>query len=124
MPLVGDKGGGGSGRHRGGRLASPVRGLLTQLTHKRHVRAPDIGRPGGGTGRSLVLVPRAFASPRATHTGYWLPLARPTLPRPARRSAAWMDDIHDTSAPIRGQTAPAAGISSLRSAHRDPEEVE
>eukprot|EP00962_Isochrysis_galbana_P026474 scaffold8224_cov118-Isochrysis_galbana.AAC.19 len=42
MPLVGDKGGGGSGRHRGGRLASPVRGhLLTQLTHKGHVRAPN-----------------------------------------------------------------------------------
>eukprot|EP00962_Isochrysis_galbana_P021712 scaffold6414_cov148-Isochrysis_galbana.AAC.2 len=45
MPLVGDKvykGGGGSGRHRGGRLASPVRGhLLTQLAHKRHVRAPN-----------------------------------------------------------------------------------
>eukprot|EP00962_Isochrysis_galbana_P036773 scaffold12774_cov153-Isochrysis_galbana.AAC.2 len=59
-------------------------------------------RPGGGTGRSLV--PRAFASPRATHTGYWLPLVRPTLPRPARRSAAWIDDIHDTSAPISHQS--------------------
>eukprot|EP00962_Isochrysis_galbana_P027131 scaffold8494_cov125-Isochrysis_galbana.AAC.3 len=34
MPLVGDKGRRGVGRHRGGRLAGPVRGhLLTQLTH-------------------------------------------------------------------------------------------
>eukprot|EP00962_Isochrysis_galbana_P058545 scaffold31696_cov139-Isochrysis_galbana.AAC.2 len=41
MPLVGDKGR-GSGRHRGGRVASPVRGhLLTQLTHEGHVRAPN-----------------------------------------------------------------------------------
>eukprot|EP00962_Isochrysis_galbana_P013636 scaffold3867_cov160-Isochrysis_galbana.AAC.5 len=49
MPLVGDKGRRGVGRHRGGRLASPIRGhLLTQLTHERHIRALSESALSGG----------------------------------------------------------------------------
>eukprot|EP00962_Isochrysis_galbana_P020593 scaffold6016_cov119-Isochrysis_galbana.AAC.16 len=54
MPLVGDKGRRGVGRHRGGRLASPVHGhLLTQLTHERHIRAPN-GVPKAQRLKSVV----------------------------------------------------------------------